>query len=155
MASEWKKFDWIARLEADGASRRRSFMNWSNSVAESDCVARERRLVSSRLREKRRFPPPWTVEDFRVIPYDGWNGHVTARGVAVTEGENAEHDRGTCSHSDLSQMWCVTYRRRGFADYRYAQMPCARRYRHPQRTSGSDPSTENGKCFNGSVEKRR
>ena len=25
----------------------------------------------------RRFPPPWTVEDFRVIPYDGWNGHVT------------------------------------------------------------------------------
>ena len=30
MASEWKKFDWIARLEADGASRRRSFMNRSN-----------------------------------------------------------------------------------------------------------------------------
>ena len=25
----------------------------------------------------RRFPPPWTVEDFRVIPYDGRNGHVT------------------------------------------------------------------------------
>jgi hypothetical protein len=21
--------------------------------------------------------PPWSVEDFRVIPYDGWNGHVT------------------------------------------------------------------------------
>ena len=25
----------------------------------------------------RRFPPPSSVEDFRVIPYDGWNGHVT------------------------------------------------------------------------------
>ena len=32
VASEWKKFDWIARLEADGASRWRSFMNWSNSA---------------------------------------------------------------------------------------------------------------------------
>src|SRR5271155_3918606 len=101
----------------------------------------------------RRLPPPWSVEEIRVITYDGWNGHVT---VAVwLPSEAAEHDRGTCSHSDLSQMWCATYRRRGFADYRYAQMPCAWRYRHPQRTSGSDPSAENGKCFNGSVEKRR
>jgi hypothetical protein len=25
----------------------------------------------------RRFPPPWIVEGYRVIPYDGWNGHVT------------------------------------------------------------------------------
>jgi hypothetical protein len=30
--SQWKKFDWIARMEADDASRWRSFMNWSNSA---------------------------------------------------------------------------------------------------------------------------
>jgi hypothetical protein len=99
---------------------------------------------------RRRFPPPWTVEDYRASfrmmerPCDGGR-------LAVTGGENGEHDQGTCSHSDLSQMWCATYRRRGFADYRYAQMPSAWRYRHPQRTSGSDPSAETGKCFNGAM----
>ena len=35
----------------------------SSSFAESDCVARERRRVSSRLQGKRRFPPPWDIEE--------------------------------------------------------------------------------------------
>ena len=54
VASQWKKFDEIARMEADGASRWRSFMNWSNSARSLATRRRFRNSLNSRCSSSRR-----------------------------------------------------------------------------------------------------
>jgi hypothetical protein len=103
----------------------------------------------------RRFPPPWTVEDFRVIPYDGWNGHVTGAVYLSPEAKTRNMTEEPALTLTCPKCGAPLIAAADLQTTDMLKCPVHGDIGSPQRTSGSDPSAENGKCFNGSVEIRR